>query len=198
MSAVIDAARGKVQKAWSFTKKTLTLLGLWGLVFSLVTIGRLRVAFDYDDTLVFSTPAYDKAFHSGALPFSGRFWSVVNRSYDVERPKLVTNLMAWAFRLIGFQITILAGRPAEDSEALHKEWRHLTSRFIFAPDDRNRIAALGQGHHVIFFWDSDSDIQQARRAGVPVVRIRRSLKSSYKEDYHPGTLRELVLPLSEY
>lgn len=198
MSDIIKGVKDRVNKGWSLGKKLLTYMCVWGLAFSLVTIGRLKVGFDYDDTLVFSTPAFDKAFHSGAQPFSPQFWSVVNKSYELERPKLVANALAWTFRLFGFRVSIVSARPPYDGDALKKEWRRLASQFVFAGDPGAKHAVLAQGNYVLFFGDSDSDIAQGRLARVTSVRIKRSPKSSYKEDYHPGSLRELVIPFSEY
>lgn len=194
----IKAVQAKVQKGWSFTKTAVTYMMVWGLIFSLVTIGKLRVAFDYDDTLVFSTPAFQKSFQAGSQAFSPQFWANVNQNYDLEKPKIVTNALAWALRIFGFRITVLAARPPEGGEPLKKEWRRLVSRFVFASDPKARSAALAQGNHVLFLGDSDSDVQAGRSARILTLRIKRSSKSIYKEDYHPGTLREFVLPLSEY
>jgi len=91
---IVKAAKEKVDKTVTFFKKVLGVMMAWGLVFSLVTIGGLRVAFDYDDTLVFSTPAYAKAFKSGTQPFSPQFWETLNTSYDLESRKVVTNALA--------------------------------------------------------------------------------------------------------
>ncbi len=195
---MLEKAKVKVEKFWTFGKKTLAALSFWGLVFSLVTIGRLRAAFDYDDTLVDSTPAFNKAFKSGSQPFSTQFWSVVNRNYDLERRKLLSNALAWTLRIFGFKITIIATRPPVEAEALRKEWRHLAAQFVFSENRAARHLLLKQANYVLFFGDSDSDIQAGRNANVFTARIRRSPKSSYKEDYHPGALAEWVIPLSEY
>lgn len=195
---MFEKVQQKVHKGWSTGKKILAWMSVWGLIFSLVTIGRLRVGFDYDDTLVFSTPAFNKAFKSGAQPFSPDFWTVVNESYDLEEPKLMTNVMAWVFRVFGFRITVLTSRPPDGGDALKKEWRHLASQFIFVPNAEKKHVHLGQGHYVLYFGDSDTDISEGRLAKVFTLRVRRSPKSSYKEDYHPGTMGEIVIPFSEY
>ena len=196
--SLVKTVKDKADKTAEFLKKVLGLLMVWGLIFSLVTIGDLRVAFDYDDTLVFSTPAFAKAFKSGAQPFTPAFWDTVNNSYDIEKPKRLAYSMAWLLRVLGFKITVLAGRPSYGGEALRKEWRHLVSNFVFANDRDRKYLALQNGSHVLFLADSDSDIIEGRKAKVLTLRIRRSPKSTYKEDYHPGTLRELVIPLSEF
>lgn len=197
---VLKKVGAKVQTFWTTTKRIVVMLACWGLVFSIATIGRLAVAFDYDDTLVFSAPAYAKAFAAATVPYSPQFWSVLNQSYDLERPKLVSCSLAWFFRLFGFRVSILTSRQATDGEALRKEWRHLTPKghFIFTGDKSSLHNHLKEGNYLLFFGDKDSDIAEARKADVYPIRIRRSTKSAYKEDYHPGTMGELSIPLSEY
>lgn len=196
---MLKEVRSKVEAGWTTTKKLLAVMSAWGLIFSVVTISRLGVAFDYDDTLVFSTPAFAKALSGSAQPFSPEFWGIVNNSYELERLKIIGSGLAWMFRLFGFRVAIISARPAHQSEALAKEWRKLAPKgFIFAGDRGKKHAYLQNGRYVLFFGDSDSDISEARKAGVVGVRIKRSSKSSYKEDYHPGTLGEWVIPLSEF
>lgn len=190
----------KVHSFWSTTKRLLALLCVWGLVFSLVTIGRMSVAFDYDDTLVFSKPAYERALSEIAQPYSEQYWSVVNRSYDLERPKAVAWGLAWLFRIFGFRVTILTNRPATSGEALQKEWRKLVTRnnFVFTGDKAKTHSYLQGGNYLIYFGDSDMDISEAQKAKVFPIRILRGKNSSSKDDYHPGTLGELVIPFSDY
>jgi len=195
---MLKAVRDKADKAWTLTKKIVVAMSCWGLVFSLVTIGELRVAFDYDDTLVFSTPAFQKAFASGAQPFSPQFWTVVNTAYDLEQRKPLPFALAWIFRLFGFRVTILTPRPDHGGEALKKEWRYLTGDFFFTSGSDTKHKYLEEGHYVLYFGDSDSDITEGRKARVLTLRIKRSPKSTYRENYNPGTLRELVIPFTEY
>ncbi|OGS36310.1 MAG: hypothetical protein A3J82_03545 [Elusimicrobia bacterium RIFOXYA2_FULL_69_6] len=197
---VLKAVRAKTEAAWTTTKKILALMSCWGLVFSLVTITKLAVAFEYDDGLVFSTPAYVKAFASVQQPYSPEFWSVVNRSYDIEKPKFLAQSMAWALRLFGFKVAIVLDRPSTEGDALRKEWRRLTPKtlFFFAADRGDKKAFFERANFVLFFGSCDSSIMDARKAGVYSVRLKRHPKSYQKEDYHPGTLGELVVPLSQY
>lgn len=198
LQATAKAVKEKADKTVTFAKKVLGVLSLWGLIFSLVTVGNLRVGFDYDDTLVFSTPAFDRGFQSGSEPFSPRFWEVVNNSYELERPKPLPYALAWLFRVCGFKVVVITSRPGTGGEALRKEWRYLASSFVFAGGSGNKHKALSEGNFVLFFGDSDSDIVEGRKAKVLALRVKRSRKSSYKEDYHPGSLREIVIPLTEY
>lgn len=195
---VLKAVRDKADKTWTWFKKTLVFMSCWGLVFSLVTIGELRVGFDYDDTIVFSTPAFSKAFKSANQPFSPGFWTIVNQSYDVEQRKLLPNLLAWTFRVLGFRVSILTARPNYGGEALQKEWRYLAHDFIFSNGSANKHRYLSKGNYVLYFGDSDSDILEGRKAKVLTFRIKRGSKSSYKEDYHPGALREIIIPFTEF
>ncbi|MFH1725486.1 MAG: hypothetical protein ABII00_12825 [Elusimicrobiota bacterium] len=195
---MLKKVQQKAGQAWTLTKKLLASMCVWGLIFSLVTIGKFRVAFDYDDTLVFSTPAFSKGFASGITPFSPRFWEVVNNSYDLERPKVLVYSMAWVFRILGFKVTVLTPRPSYGGEALRKDWRYLATDFYFAGGKANKHEYLAKGNHILYFGDSDSDIREGRKAKVLTLRVKRSSKSSYKEDYNPGSLREIVIPFSEY
>lgn len=196
---MFKSVKGNVSRTWSFLKKMFWIFGLWGFVYSVISIGKLKVAFDYDDTLVFSSPAFAKAYESGAEPFSPRFWNVVNNSYDLEKPKIVSNSLAWILRLLGFQITIISSRSGEGGEALKKEWRRLASQFIFAQDRYKKHIYLNQQDGcLLFFGDADTDITEGRLAKVYTFRILRSPNSTYKEDYHPGTLQEISIPFSQY
>lgn len=197
---VLKAVREKAEKTWTNAKRLGALLSVWGLIFSLATIGKLSVAFDYDEALVASAPAYSRAFAQAGQAYSPQFWSVVNSSYDIERPKALPFALAWLFRLCGFRVTVVTSRPAIDVDGLKKEWRHLVppSRFIFASDKTARQTYLQNGNYLLFFGDSDSDIEEARRAHVLPIRVRRARDAFFKNDYHPGTLGELILPLSQY
>lgn len=199
---MLKNVRAKAEQYWTTTKKCVAAASAWGLIFSLVTITHLGVAFDYDDTLVNSTASFQKAFANTTQPYTPGFWSIVNQSYDLEKPKIMTYSLAWLFRLFGFRVAIVTSRPPVDGEPLKKEWRHLVpkSYFFFAAEKEAKHQYLQgtQSNFVLFFGDSDSDIAEARKAHVYPIRIRRSPKSVYKEDYHPGTMGELVIPLSEY
>lgn len=197
IKVVAQAAKEKAQKTWSLTKKTFALMSIWGLIFSIVTISRLRVAFDYDDTLVFSTPAYSKAFSSGAIPFSPQFWEVVNNSYELDSRKPLPYVLAWTLRIFGFKVAIVTQRPDYGGTALKKEWRYLANEFIFTNGSEQKHQALMKGNTVLFFGDSDSDVSEGRKAKVLTLRIKRSPKSAYTEDYHPGSMGELVIPMTD-
>ena len=74
----------------------------------------------------------------------------------------------------------------------------LANDFIFSGNSGNKHKYLRSGNYVLYFGDSDSDIIQGRKAGILTLRVKRNSKSLYKDDYHPGSLREFVLPLTEF
>ncbi|MFA6316738.1 MAG: hypothetical protein WC943_04910 [Elusimicrobiota bacterium] len=197
---MLQKAKSEVEYWWRFIKRVVGVLMVWGLVFSLVTIAKLGVAFDYDETLVSSAAAYAKASVSAPQAVSPRFWSVVNQSYDLERSKVLPVGLAYLFRFLGFRVSVLVQRPDTDGDALRKEWRRLVpkARFVFTGEGGGRGRHLEDGNFVLFFGDSDSDISEARKAKVYPVRVKRASQSPVKDDYHPGTMAELVLPLSQY
>lgn len=196
---VFKDARAKIEKGWTTTKKALAIMSVWGLIFSLVTIGRLGVAFDYDDVLVHSAPAFDKAEKSVQQARSPQFWAIVNNSYDLEGRKLIPYGLAYLFRGLGFRVMILADRVGSDGDALRKEWRALSPRgFVFTgAETENKHLHLQDGQYVLYFASGDRDIHEARKAGVYAVRVKRGKKAVRRDEYHPGTMGELVIPLSD-
>jgi acid phosphatase class B len=196
---VFKETRAQVEKAWTTTKKTLAAMSVWGLIFSLVTIGRLSVAFDYDDTMVDSSKAYEKAAQGATQALSPTYWSALNNAYDLEKPRLIPFTIACVLRALGFRIVILADRQAVDGDSLKKEWRKLAPRgFVFTTAPTNKHLHMMEGHFVAFFGDSDQDMLEAKKAGVLAVRVRRSKRAVATDPYAPGKQGELVIPLSQY
>ena len=122
---VFKEARAKIEQGWTTTKKILAAMSVWGLIFSLVTIGRLGVAFDYDDTLVDSSKAYEKAIRTATQANSPSYWGALNNAYDLEKPKLLPYAAACVLRAFGFRILILADRQGVDGDALKKAFAAL-------------------------------------------------------------------------
>jgi acid phosphatase class B len=196
---VLKDVRAKVEQTWTTTKKLLAMMSVWGLIFSLVTIARLGVAFVYDDTLVNSFAAYQKAEGHVQVLRSPEYWKIVNNAYDLENPKLLPYGLACVFRAFGFHVLILAERGASGGEALKKEWRRLAPRgFVYVPDPDDLHLHLQDGRFVLFFGNGDHELLEAKKAGVYAVRVKRGSKAVNGGEYNPGQLGELVLPLSEF
>ena len=196
---VFKDARAKVEKGWTSTKKVLAMMSVWGLFFSLITIGHLAVAFDYDDTLVDSVKAYEKASMSVTQRDSPTFWGALNNAYDLESVKLVPFSIACILRGLGFRIVIMAERQAVDGDSLKKEWRKLAPRsFIFTPDPTAKHLHMQEGHYIAFFGDSDQDMLEAKKVNVLGLRVQRGRRSAKNDQYSPGKMGEVVIPLSRF
>jgi acid phosphatase class B len=196
---VFKDARAKVEQGWTTTKKILAMMSVWGLFFSLITIARLSVAFDYDDTLVDSVKAYEKAGVTATQRASPTYWGELNNAYDLETVKYVPFTIACALRGLGFRVVIMAERQGTDGDALKKEWRKLAPRsFIFTPDPTAKHLHMQEGHYVAFFGDSDQDMLEAKKVNVLGVRIRRGKRSVKSDQYSPGKMGEAVIPLSQF
>jgi acid phosphatase class B len=195
---VLKSVRDKVDKTWTATKKLLVLMSVWGLIYSLVTIARLGVAFAYDDTLVDSTAAFQRAAGGAQQVRGPQYWSVVNNAYDLESPKILPYALALTARMFGFRVLILAERQSTGGEALKKEWRRLAPRgFSFVPDAGDIHLHLQDGRYVLFVGTADRELQEAKRAGVYAVRVKRGKHFVGGGEYSPGRMGEVVIPLSE-
>jgi acid phosphatase class B len=196
---VFKDVRAKVEKGWTTTKKILAMMSVWGLFFSLITIGRLSVAFDYDDTLVDARKSYEKAAGAATQRNSPSYWGALNNAYDLEKVKLVPFSIACALRVMGFRVLIMAERQGVDGDALKKEWRKLAPRsFVFTPDGTAKHLHMQEGHYVAFFGDSDQDMLEAKKVGILGIRVRRGRHAVRNDQYSPGKMGEVVVPLSQF
>lgn len=194
---VFKDTRAQVEKAWTTTKKVLAAMSVWGLCFSLITIGRLSVGFDYDGTLVDSSKAFEKAARLSQTPGGAGYWSTVNNSYELENPKLVAYGTALLLRALGFRIVIMADRQGSDGDALRKEWRRLAPKgFLFTPDPASKHLHLREGRFVAFFGDADMDMLEAQKAGVLAMRVQG--RPGAGVPYSPGKMGDYVVPLSRF
>jgi acid phosphatase (class B) len=161
---------------------------------------RLRVGFDLDDTLLFSTPAFNKGFRSVHSAWSPSFWTLVNKS-DVKHSVVKESVRAILdkHRNQGDDIYIITARrpygTAPLLDYLEKTFHVEREWVFFEPKGKSqRMKALGLD---IFYGDSDTDISDALDAGVRGIRIRRSPKSWHKKNYHPGKFNEPILENTE-
>ncbi len=168
------------------------------------------VGFDLDDTILFSTPVFDRAFKSGVKPFSREFWEIVNTSdRELSSVKRRTEALIGEHQRNGDEIYVISGREPVREEAVQSflhdrlgikpENVHFTglspdsaSPSGIAPNSKAEVMkSLGI---TVFYGDSDTDIADARAAGAKGIRIQRSERSSYKDRYHPGSLDEEIVP----
>ena len=196
---VFKDTRAQVEKAWTTTKKVLAAMSVWGLIFSLVTIGRLSVGFDYDGTLVDSSKSFEKAARLSQQAGGASYWGVVNNAYELEKPKLVPYSTALLLRVLGFRIVIMADRQGTDGDALRKEWRRLAPRgFLFTPNPSDKHLHLQEGRFIAFFGDADVDMLEAKLAGVLAMRVQHPPVPGLTAPYSPGRMGDYVVPLSRF
>lgn len=176
------------------TKVVLTIVCIYVVTLTSVNIADLKVGFDYDDTLIFSTPAFRAGAASGEKPYSEGYWRVVNQSFNLEKVKLVPMTTALIYKALGFDVVIITARQGYGGEELQEHWKWFAKDFYF---ERNKSSVLEKGRFVAFFGDSDSDITEALEAGVRPIRVKRSKKSDYTGKYHPGQYKECILPFSD-
>ena len=197
-SEIVARISAAFARCGRFLKVLYTLLGIWGIVFSVVTIAGLKAGFDYDDTLSFTAPAYKKAMETRAVVNSPAYWRALNQAYDLEGTKIIPYMTACFFKIAGFKVSVITSRSSIGAQALVKAWKPLITEFHFVQDNSKKSQVLDGNRYLFYFGDSDSDITQAREAGVIPVRIKRSRKSSNNEDYSPGSLGEWTILLSEF
>ncbi|MDA3792165.1 MAG: hypothetical protein PF545_00695 [Elusimicrobia bacterium] len=161
----------------------------------------LKVGFDVDDTLLFSTPAFQKGFESSEKPFSGEFWAVVNNS-DRGNSKIKKKVLQILekHRVDGDEIYAITARKPNGGEGLKNYLNDALgipkSNIYFESEGKtNRLQQLGID---IFYGDSDSDISDANAAGIKAYRIERSTASSYQKKYNPGKYGEKVIKNSDW
>jgi len=160
----------------------------------------LRVGFDVDDTLLFSSPAFEQGYNSGAEPYSDEFWKVVNSSdekYSTIKKK--TSQILKQYQKRGSEIFIITGRGPAGGENLkkflNKTFAVAEKNIFFNPGDKSPL--MSKLKLDIYYGDSDSDITAAQEAGAKAFRILRSPKSSYKGSYNHGKFGEKIIPDSE-
>ncbi|MBA3065152.1 hypothetical protein KJ633_02495 [bacterium] len=158
-----------------------------------------KVGFDIDDTVLFSSPAFDKGYES-AQAYTDEFWKIVNASdAEVSSMKEKTVKIIRAHQEKGHKVFLITARNPIGGEALKKFMSKTLnipeSNIYFAPGGKTKlIKQLGIN---AFYGDSDSDIRYAKEAGAIPIRIQRSPESGYKGSYNPGSLDEFVVPDSE-
>lgn len=184
---------------WLGRLKAFSMLaGAWGFLFSVNSLIGFQAAFEYDDGLSFSTPAFKAAAKDGMEQGSPDYWNSVNRSHAYESLKPAAWLTAWTLKAFGVKITVFCDRGSEGSDSLEISWRRLADYFYFNKTEDEKYRILEKRRFVLFAGASDSGIIQARKAGVHPLRLLRSPRSVLTFDYHPGRFKERYLPLSRF
>jgi len=208
-------------RIWGFISKwlnrfhiALTLIGLWGIFFAFSSLRGCRMGIEYDDGLVYSTPAFKIAAEAAAQKeikddpaVSGRtlivpgstaeFYSVLNNSFGLERTKIVPWLAAWTLKLAGWRVSVFCDRESSGGSALKKNWRRLADDFFFTPSETEKYEILSGEKFNFYAGASDSGLAQAVKAGVKPVRVLKSPMSTNQMQYTPGKFNEKIMRLSQ-
>lgn len=167
---------------------------------------KINAGFDIDDTLLFSSPNFDRAKEKFKFG-SDEFWAEVNgndEKYSIVKKsvlKIVEELLEK-----NYNVYAITARPEINDQPL-KEYISKTfniplENVYFEPKTKiDRIKILNIKY---FYGDADSDISDAIDAGAVGIRIQRSSKSSYKDPktgflvkYNPGKFKEKIIENSE-
>jgi len=164
----------------------------------------VRVGFDIDDTLLFSTPNFTAAQEKFTFG-TDEFWAEVNghdRDYSIVKQKCLEILRQ--HQEDGAELYAITARPGTGGDPcrdfISETFGIPRENVYFEKPKTARIRSLGLD---IFYGDSDSDIEDAQNAGAVGIRIQRSPDSSYRNSdgslrkYHPGMYGEEIIPDSE-
>ncbi len=195
---MLQAITAFFSKWWARFRAFAMLAGAWGFLFSVNSLIGFQAGFEYDDGLVYSTPAFQAAEKDRLEPGTPDYWNSVNRSFSHERVKPIPWLCAWGLKALGVKINIFADRGPEGADSLEASWRPLADRFYFTRSEDEKYRALEKGRFILYAAPSDSGIIQARKAGVPPLRIRKGAKSVNPLESNPGKFGERTLPLSGF
>jgi len=192
-------AMGVFLSTWFGRFKAFCMLaGAWGFLFSVNSLIGFQAGFEYDDGLVYSTPAFKAAEKDKAPQGSPDYWNSVNRSFSYERLKPVPWLAAWSLKVLGVKIAFFLDRGPEGADSLEASWRKLADYFYFTRTEDEKYKILEKRRFVLYAAPSDSGIIQARKAGVTPLRIKKSKRSANPLESAPGKFKERTLPLSEF
>ena len=161
----------------------------------------LRVGFDIDDTLLFSTPAFEQGFKSGAEPYSPEFWEIVNSSdRKYSKVKQKTKEIVIKHQKDGDTIFVITARQPYGAEPLKDfifdEFKIPKENIFFESEGKKQ--KMEELKLDVFYGDSDSDVTLAIEAGAKPYRILRAPESSYKQKYNPGKFGEEIIENSEW
>jgi acid phosphatase (class B) len=134
---------------------------------------------------------------SKAEPFTTPFWRIVNESdrlvSRVKRKGL--ELVRWHLskgaRVIAVTKRMEAGR-GDAVRAFVADTFGIDKKDVFF-EPNGKVDRLKAEKAQLFYGDSDSDIADAKSAGIPGVRFLRSPHSSYRGEYNPGKFGEEIL-----
>lgn len=193
MKELIEKIKAKIGKLYKRFRLFCYLFAIWAITYSSVSICNFSIAFEYDDGIVYSRDAWQKAYES-----KGDFYYNLNSNYNYERTKIIPYLIMLIFKASGFKIDFIVDRQAINTSGIIRKWDYIVSSIYFLTDQNQKYELLESKKYLIFFSNSDEGIIQARKSNTWVIRIKRNIKSLNKLSYNPGKFNEKIIPLSEF
>lgn len=178
---------------WLIRIKIFTFLfALWAVVFSVSTILKLKVAFEYDDAFAYTGDSFRMAKKKYPdLP------AIKNATEFClkDRAKIVPYLAMEFLKFIGFKIHLLADRPT-NSKCIFSRWKDSFEDIFLLADPIEKYSIIEKNKYFLYFSASDDGIIQAKKAGSKAIRVSRNKNSMAEYEYNPGKYMEKKLPLS--
>lgn len=172
----------------------------------------MNVAFDIDDTVLFSSPGYfygQQKYSPGSSAYLSmeEFWMEMNNGLDrFSIPKECARNLIELHKNRGDSIYFITARTGSESETVTEILAGLfglvnPNKVIFTGFkvlENPKIKPLKDNKIQIFYGDSDGDVRAAQIAGVRAIRIMRAENSTSKPIPKAGSLGEEVLVDSDY
>lgn len=179
-------------------KLICVLAGIWGVFFSVNSILKNTIGIEYDDGLVYSTPAFKAARKAGFEPDSKDYWQAVNSNNNYERTKIFVWLYARLAKMAGIKIAIYADRPDFNGQVLKDKWSNFADEFYFTPNQNDKYELLEKHKVILYAAPSDEGLIQAIKSGTKMIRIKKSSRSENTFEYNPHKFNEKILFMSQY
>jgi acid phosphatase (class B) len=172
----------------------------------------MNVAFDIDDTVLFSSPGYfygQQKYSVGSSTFLSmdEFWEEMNNGLDrFSIPKECARNLIGMHKNRGDSIYFITARTGTETETVTEILAELfglvnPNKVIFTGIkvlENPKIEPLKDNKIQIFYGDSDGDVRAAQIAGARAIRIMRAGNSISKPIPKAGSLGEEVLVDSDY
>jgi len=179
----------------------------------------INVGFDIDDTILFSSPCFHKLSKDFAkehnIQFQSEealwyqikdnqdFWNKVATcdSYSLPKNSVIKILRMHQRR--GDNIFFITARTAPETKYTDFLNNYLieiignANKLHPVMYSINKVAPIKNNNITLYYGDSDTDIEDALKAGAKPIRILRSSNSTLKVGYNLGKYQESVLNHSD-
>jgi len=180
------------------------------------------VGFDVDDTLIFSTPAFNalqpqydpdvirpkdyNALTSAQKAKYHEFWNKLNGEYDDRSiPKKIGKRLLDLHLARGDDVWIISKRQTIDPEPKDDVVTQRYERMfgvklphpVVQTQLKDKTPFIFEHHIEFYYGDADTDVLSAVAAGAVPIRVKRAPDSYGKDKVHNGELGEAVIADSE-